>query len=107
MRWDVLAPAITTQFCYYGTGRFGHPRQDRTISIREGALLQTFPKDYCLAKGPDSMSVSQLARHIGSAVPVALAQAIGQSILDASKARNSISQADQPACSRSTRDESV
>ena len=87
MRWDALAPTITTQFCYYSTGRFGHPRQDRTISIREGALLQTFPKDYSLAKGHDSVSVSQLARHIGNAVPVTLAQAIGQSILEASKAQ--------------------
>jgi site-specific DNA-cytosine methylase len=34
------------QFSSYGSGRFGHPDQDRAISIREGALLQTFPKDY-------------------------------------------------------------
>ena len=84
MRWDTLAPTITTQFCYYSTGRFGHPKQDRTISIREGALLQTFPKDYSFAGCYDTMSVSQLARHIGNAVPVALAQAIGHSILEAS-----------------------
>lgn len=84
MRWDALAPTITTQFCYYSTGRFGHPKQDRTISIREGALLQTFPMDYSLARCHDPMSVSQLARHVGNAVPVALAQAIGQSILEAS-----------------------
>jgi site-specific DNA-cytosine methylase len=37
---------ITTQFSSYGSGRFGHPDQDRAISIREGALLQTFPEDY-------------------------------------------------------------
>lgn len=91
MRWDALAPTITTQFCYYSTGRFGHPKQDRTISIREGALLQTFPKDYSFARRHDPMSVSQLARHIGNAVPVTLAQAIGQSILRASRVRRSSS----------------
>lgn len=91
MRWDALAPTITTQFCYYSTGRFGHPQQDRTISIREGALLQTFPKDYSLARRCDPVSVSQLARHIGNAVPVTLAQAIGQSILKASSVRMSSS----------------
>ena len=87
MRWDTLAPTITTQFCYYSTGRFGHPQQDRTISIREGALLQTFPMDYSFARCHDHVSVSQLARHIGNAVPVALAQAIGHSILEATNVR--------------------
>ena len=84
MRWDEPAPTITTQFCYYSTGRFGHPDQDRTISIREGALLQTFPKDYSFADGQAFPAVSKLARHIGNAVPVALANAIGQSIAEAS-----------------------
>ena len=46
MCWDELAPTITTQFCYYSTGRFGHPEQNRAISVREGAILQTFPEDY-------------------------------------------------------------
>lgn len=96
MRWDALAPTITTQFCYYSTGRFGHPKQDRTISIREGALLQTFPRDYSLTGRDDPMPVSQLARHIGNAVPVALAQAIGESILAASNVREPTPQADQP-----------
>ena len=42
MAWGEPAPTITTQFCYYSTGRFGHPEQDRAMSVREGALLQTF-----------------------------------------------------------------
>jgi DNA (cytosine-5)-methyltransferase 1 len=46
MSWDKVSPTITTQFSSYGSGRFGHPEQDRAISIREGALLQTFPMDY-------------------------------------------------------------
>ena len=84
MRWDEPAPTITTQFCYYSTGRFGHPDQDRTISIREGALLQTFPRDYSFANGPSFPPVHKLARHIGNAVPVALASAIGEAIVGAS-----------------------
>ena len=46
MTWDQIGPTITTQFYNYGTGRYGHPEQDRALSLREGALLQTFPEDY-------------------------------------------------------------
>ena len=46
MDWDVPAPTITTQCFGYGNGRFGHPEQDRAISLREAAILQTFPDDY-------------------------------------------------------------
>ena len=83
MRWDALAPTITTQFCYYSTGRFGHPEQDRAISVREGALLQTFPADYDLIEGDEPFLICNLARHIGNAVPVKLAAAIGQRIMEA------------------------
>ena len=83
MRWDAPAPTITTQFCYYSTGRFGHPEQDRTISVREAALLQTFPADYDLVDDEAPFVVHKLARHIGNAVPVALAAAIGTAIAEA------------------------
>lgn len=83
MRWDAPAPTITTQFCYYSTGRFGHPEQDRAISVREGARLQTFPEDYDLIEGDEPYLICNLARHIGNAVPVNLAVAIGQRILEA------------------------
>lgn len=39
MEWDKPSPTITTQFYGYGNGRFGHPEQDRAISLREGAIL--------------------------------------------------------------------
>ena len=78
MRWDDLAPTITTQFCYYSTGRFGHPEQDRAISVREGAILQTFPADYRLVEAGTTPKVRDLARQIGNAVPVSLAKAVGQ-----------------------------
>ena len=77
MRWSGIAPTITTQFCYYSTGRFGHPEQDRTISIREGAILQTFPADYSLVDEKNPRTVRELARQVGNAVPVELGRAIG------------------------------
>ena len=82
MRWDAEAPTITTQFCYYSTGRFGHPEQDRTISVREAALLQTFPFDYEFLNEDDPISVREMARHIGNAVPVKLGSAIGKTIVE-------------------------
>lgn len=83
MSWDELAPTITTQFCYYSAGRFGHPEQNRAISVREGALLQTFPGGYSLLDEKNPASVCQLSRHIGNAVPVMLGRAIGLSLLEA------------------------
>lgn len=82
MSWDDLAPTITTQFCYYSTGRFGHPEQDRAISVREGALLQTFPRDYELVDEDDPLTIRELARHIGNAVPVNLGSAIGAAFVE-------------------------
>ena len=79
MRWEDLAPTITTQFCYYSTGRFGHPEQDRALSVREGAILQTFPQDYDLVDPASPLTVRELARQIGNAVPVNLGKAIGDS----------------------------
>lgn len=87
MRWDDLAPTITTQFCYYSTGRFGHPEQNRAISIREGALLQTFPRDYVLVNPKNPAPLHELARHVGNAVPVNLGAAIGVAFTEASNGR--------------------
>ena len=83
MRWDAPAPTITTQFCYYSAGRFGHPEQDRAISVREAALLQTFPPTYEFAQAGESIGITKVARHIGNAVPVKLAEAIGNSLREA------------------------
>ena len=83
MRWDAPAPTMTTQFCYYSTGRFGHPDQHRTISVREAALLQTFPRDYALIDPDATLPIHKLARHVGNAVPVKLAEAIGDAIREA------------------------
>ena len=80
MEWDNLAPTITTQFYTFGTGRFGHPEQDRALSLREGALLQAFPPDYKFMKSSNPISHIRLGTHIGNAVPVELAKVIGKKI---------------------------
>lgn len=80
MSWDQLAPTITTQFYGYGNGRFGHPEQNRALSIREGAMLQSFPADYKFVEPGKRISKRELGIHIGNAVPVNLGRAIGISI---------------------------
>lgn len=75
MSWEEVSPTITTQFFNYGSGRFGHPKQDRGLSIREGALLQTFPKDYDFG---EEISMRRTGRHIGNAVPPKLGFVIGK-----------------------------
>ena len=81
MQWNEPSSTITTQFCYYSTGRFGHPSEDRAISVREAALLQTFPTDYKLVDPDTSVPIHRLARHVGNAVPVKIGELIGESLL--------------------------
>lgn len=81
MSWDEPSPTITTQFYNFGTGRFGHPSQNRSLTIREGALLQTFPQDYVFYENEDEISFTRLGIYIGNAVPVDLGVVIGKSIL--------------------------
>ena len=80
MRGDEPAPTLTTQFYGFGSGRFGHPTQHRAISLREGAILQGFPKTYSFLDEGGSFSFKTLGRMIGNAVPVTLGRVIGRSI---------------------------
>jgi DNA (cytosine-5)-methyltransferase 1 len=80
MRWDEPSPVITTQCLGIGNGRFGHPEQDRAISIREAALLQSFPPSFELIPADEPANGNRLARQIGNAVPVNLAKAVARSI---------------------------
>lgn len=80
MEWDKPAPTITTQCTGFGNGRFGHPEQNRAISLREAALLQTFPKNYSFGIEIGTPFVS-VRRMIGNAVPVLLGGVIGKSII--------------------------
>lgn len=80
MNWDRPAPTITTQCIGLGNGQFGHPEQNRAITLREAALLQTFPQQYKFAPPKQKISMQAIALHIGNAVPVRLAQIIARSI---------------------------
>lgn len=81
MAWDEPSPTMTTQFFGFGNGRFGHPDQDRGISLREGALLQSFPKKYEFVRPNEPAHFKIIGRLIGNAVPVKLADAIGRSFV--------------------------
>ncbi len=80
MVWDQPSPTITTQCYGFGNGRFGHPEQDRAISLREAALLQSFPDYYYFLPSNETPNFSEIGRWVGNAVPVRLAEAIGNSI---------------------------
>lgn len=81
MEWDKPSPTITTQYFSYGSGRFGHPEQDRAISLREGALLQGFPESYSFLPDDNQVSLAPIGRMIGNAVPVQLGRIIGHSLV--------------------------
>jgi DNA (cytosine-5)-methyltransferase 1 len=76
MRADSPAPALTTKCTSISNGRFGHPYQNRPISVREAASLQTFPRDFIFEGG-----IKSATRQIGNAVPVLLAQRMGEAFL--------------------------
>lgn len=80
MEWDKPAPTMTTQCYGFGNGRFGHPEQNRAISLREAAILQSFPHDYVFIPKEGKVNLRVLGRMIGNAVPVKLGQAIARSI---------------------------
>ncbi len=80
MAWDRPSPTITTQFYGFGNGRFGHPEQDRAISLREGAALQGFPRQYSFVRPGEKIEFKKLGRMIGNAVPVILARAVARTI---------------------------
>lgn len=81
MTWDDPAPTMTTQYYGFGNGRFGHPEQDRAISLREGAILQSFPKTYKFVPKDAPIYRKSIGRLIGNAVPVNLGKAIGKTLL--------------------------
>jgi len=77
MVWDEVAPTITARFDSFTRGKFGHPEQLRSISLREGAMLQTFPQDFMFVG-----TKVEVARQIGNAVPPILGEKIGRSIIE-------------------------
>lgn len=82
MKWNEPAPTLTTQFFGFGNGRFGHPSQARGLSLREGAILQGFPRSYSFVPKGGDIQFKVLGRLIGNAVPVDLGRVIGESIIE-------------------------
>ena len=76
MAWDAPAPTLTGRCRSLSNGRYGHPEQDRAISLREAAALQTFPDGYVFCG-----SCTHIAKQIGNAVPVRLAEELGKHVL--------------------------
>ena len=82
--WDKPANTITTKFFSVSNGRFVHPEEDRALSLREGATLQSFPLDYKFRAN----SIAAIARQIGNAVPPAYARQIGLAIVENNNGSN-------------------
>jgi DNA (cytosine-5)-methyltransferase 1 len=75
MCWDDVAPTLTTGCDDFTRGRFVHPDQDRAITLREAALLQTFPLRYQFIGNR-----REIARQIGNAVPIRMFQSLGPAL---------------------------
>lgn len=82
MEWDKPAPTITTQSFGYGNGRFGHPQQHRAITLREAAILQTFPPTYQFLRPDEKVCYHTLGRLIGNAVPVRIGEIVATTLLE-------------------------
>jgi DNA (cytosine-5)-methyltransferase 1 len=80
MNWNAPAPTLTTHCTGIGNGRYGHPEQDRAISLREAALLQSFPRRYKFVSPKEKVHNKLVSRHVGNAVPVRLGRVIARSI---------------------------
>src|SRR2546430_15672088 len=77
MCWDEHSPTITTHCNVPSSGRFVHPEQDRGITLREAARLQTIPDDFSLRR-----KASDLAVWIGNGMPTRMAESIGVRVAD-------------------------
>jgi DNA (cytosine-5)-methyltransferase 1 len=78
LKWDKPSSAITTNFYKTSNGRFSHPEENRALSIREGATLQSFPKTYVFK----TSSMTKAAKMIGNAVPPEYAYRLGLTIVE-------------------------
>ena len=81
LSWDKPAGTITTLCNGLGNGRFGHPVQDRALSLREAALLQSFPRRYDFWPRSEKPNTGAVARMIGNAVPPKLAAVLGAAVV--------------------------
>ena len=81
MAWDDVAPTLTTGCTDVTRGRFAHPEQDRAITPREAALIQTFPRRYSFTGGS-----GVVATQIGNALPFALMHSLAPALRTAIQA---------------------
>ena len=72
MSWDEIAPTMTSGCTTLSSGRFGHPKENRTISVREAALIQTFPRNYIF----DTDKIATACQLVGNALPCKFAEAV-------------------------------
>lgn len=77
MSWDEPSPTITGGCTTLSKGRFGHPSQLRTISVREAALLQSFPREYCF----NVVHMDKVCNIIGNALPPRFAEIMASACL--------------------------
>ena len=97
--WDRPALTIRTEFLKPEKGRYLHPEAHRSITVREGARLQSFPDDFEFAG-----SNFQAAKQIGNAVPPQLAHRIALEVLEQLREAEALEAVDQPRDNRRRRD---
>ncbi len=83
LRWDKHSVTLTTKCISISNGRFGHPEQDRALSVREAAALQTFDDGFVFIG-----STRNAGKQVGNAVPVKFAKALGDAVVFHSKGKN-------------------
>lgn len=76
MDWNKVSPTLTARCFSLSNGRYGHPEQNRAISLREAAAIQSFPDDYIFFGNTTS-----IGKQIGNAVPVKLAEELAKYIV--------------------------
>jgi DNA (cytosine-5)-methyltransferase 1 len=79
MRWDDVAPTITSGCVNPSKGRFLHPSRNRTITLREAAVLQSFPRAYYFSLEEGKFGVAEM---IGNALPPEFIRRHAASILE-------------------------
>ncbi len=77
LSWDKPSVTLTTKCISLSNGRFGHPNQNRALSVREAAAIQTFDDDFIFYG-----NLGSTAKQVGNAVPVQFAKALGMQIVD-------------------------
>ncbi len=83
MKWSAAAPTLTTRCISLSNGRYGHPEQDRAISVREAAAIQGFADDFVFDE-----AMTTAAAHIGNAVPPIVLRKVVEGLVSAAVSAN-------------------